>query len=49
MKREMDLVRDLLLQIEQFDQGYGGDVESKLGITSRKSLLSTFDCFWKLG
>ncbi len=27
MKRDMDLVRDLLLQIEEFDQGYGGDVE----------------------
>ncbi len=31
MKREMDLVRDLLLQIEQFDQGYGGDVEIEAG------------------
>ncbi|MCW0020045.1 DUF2513 domain-containing protein [Rhizobium sp. BT-226] len=27
MKRDMDLVRDLLMQIEEFDQGLGGDVE----------------------
>lgn len=27
----MDLVRDLLLQIEEFDQGYGGDVEIEPG------------------
>ena len=27
----MDLVRDLLLQIEEFDQGYGGDVEIEAG------------------
>lgn len=27
LKRDMDLVRDLLLQIEEFDQGLGGDVE----------------------
>ncbi|MDX1071080.1 DUF2513 domain-containing protein [Sinorhizobium medicae] len=31
MKRDMDLVRDLLLQIEEFDQGYGGDVEIEPG------------------
>lgn len=27
----MDLVRDLLLQIEEFDQGYGGDIEIEAG------------------
>lgn len=27
----MDLVRDLLLQIEEFDQGLGGDVEIEAG------------------
>lgn len=27
----MDLVRDLLLQIEKFDQGYGGDIETEAG------------------
>ncbi len=31
MKRDMDLVRDLLLQIEKFDQGYGGDIEIEAG------------------
>ncbi|QAB01152.1 MULTISPECIES: DUF2513 domain-containing protein [Agrobacterium tumefaciens complex] len=31
MKRDMDLVRDLLLQIEEFDQGFGGDVEIETG------------------
>ncbi|MBP2573505.1 MULTISPECIES: DUF2513 domain-containing protein [Agrobacterium tumefaciens complex] len=31
MKRDMDLVRDLLLQIEKFDQGYGGDIEIETG------------------
>ncbi|MBY3122632.1 DUF2513 domain-containing protein [Rhizobium laguerreae] len=31
MKRDMDLVRDLLLQIEEFDQGFGGDVEIEVG------------------
>ena len=31
MKRDMDLVRDLLLQIQEFDQGYGGDIEIEAG------------------
>jgi len=31
LKRDMDLVRDLLLQIEEFDQGLGGDVEIEAG------------------
>lgn len=31
MKRDMDLVRDLLFQIEEFDQGLGGDVEIEAG------------------
>ena len=31
MKRDMDLIRELLLQIEEFDQGLGGDVEIKAG------------------
>lgn len=31
MKREMDLIRELLLQIEEFDQCLGGDVEIKAG------------------
>ncbi|TAW39328.1 DUF2513 domain-containing protein (plasmid) [Rhizobium leguminosarum] len=34
MKRDMGLVRDLLLQIEGFDQGYGGDIENE--VTDKK-------------
>lgn len=31
MKRDMDLIRVLLLQIEEFDRGLGGDVEIEAG------------------
>jgi len=30
MKRDMDLLRQILLQIEEFDQGFGGDVEIEI-------------------
>ena len=30
MKRDMDLLRTILLQIEENDQGFGGDVEIEL-------------------
>lgn len=31
LKRDMDLIRDLLLQIEEFEQGLGDDVEIEAG------------------
>ncbi|WP_261339038.1 DUF2513 domain-containing protein [Rhizobium leguminosarum] len=35
MKRDMDLVRDLLLQIEESTQASAAMLKSKQGITSR--------------
>jgi hypothetical protein len=32
----MDLIRELLLQIEEFDQGLGGDVEIKAGLSEAR-------------
>lgn len=43
----LDLIRDILLQIEKGDQGFGGAIETEDKGTSHKSLRSISGFSWR--